>query len=61
MQFIIQMADPFTVLGLFSLNISYGLSIANGGHYSFSQHSEQRWRRPHFEKKTNLNLFSVKI
>ena len=33
MQFIIQMGDLFTVLGLFSLNISYGLSIANGGHY----------------------------
>ena len=32
MQFIIQMGDPFTVLGLFSLNISYRLSIANGGH-----------------------------
>ena len=32
MQFIMQMGDPFTVLGLFSLYISYGLSIANGGH-----------------------------
>ena len=32
MQFIIQMGDPFTVLGLFSFNIGYGLSIANGGH-----------------------------
>ena len=26
------MGDPFTLLGLFSLNISYGLSIVNGGH-----------------------------
>ena len=32
MQFIIQMSDPFTLLGLVSLNISYGLSMANGGH-----------------------------
>ena len=32
MQFVIQMGDPFTLLGLFSLNISYGLSIANGDH-----------------------------
>ena len=33
MQFIIQMGDAFTLLGLFSLNISCcGLSIANGGH-----------------------------
>ena len=32
MQFLIQMGDPFTVLGLFSLNISCGLSFANGGH-----------------------------
>ena len=32
MQFIIHMGVPFTLLGLFSLNISYGLSIANGGH-----------------------------
>ena len=31
-QLIIQKGDPFTLLGLFSLNISYGLSIANGGH-----------------------------
>ena len=31
-QFIIQMDDPITLLGLFSLNISCGLSIANGGH-----------------------------
>ena len=31
-QFIIQMGDPFTLLELFSLNISYGLFIANGGH-----------------------------
>ena len=31
-QFIIQMGDPFTLFGLFSLNISYGLSIPNGGH-----------------------------
>ena len=28
MQFITQMGDPFTLLGFFSLNISYGLSIA---------------------------------
>ena len=33
MQFIIQMDDHFTLLGLFSLNISCGLSIANGSHY----------------------------
>ena len=33
MQFIIQMDDPFTLLGLFSLNISCGLSIANGSQY----------------------------
>ena len=34
MQFIIQIDDPFTLslLGLFSLNISYGLSIANVNH-----------------------------
>ena len=32
MQFIKQMGDLFTVLELFSLNISYGLSIANGSH-----------------------------
>ena len=32
MQFIIQMGDPLTLLGLFSLNISYGLSITNVGH-----------------------------
>ena len=32
MQFIIQMGDLFTLLGLFSRNISYGLSIANGSH-----------------------------
>ena len=32
MQFIIQIGNTFTVLGLFSFNISYGLSIANGGH-----------------------------
>ena len=32
MQSIIQMGDPFTLLGLFSLNISCGLSIANGSH-----------------------------
>ena len=31
MQFIIQIGDPFTLLGLFSLNLSFGLSIANGG------------------------------
>ena len=31
-QFIIQMGEPFTLLRLFSLNISPGLSIANGGH-----------------------------
>ena len=30
MQFIIQIGDPFTLLGLFSLNMSFGLSIANG-------------------------------
>ena len=31
-QFIIQMGDPFTLLELFSLNISYGFFIAIGGH-----------------------------
>ena len=30
--YVIQMGDPFTVLGLFSLSISYRLSIANGGY-----------------------------
>ena len=33
MQFVIQMRDAFTLPGLFSHNISYGLSIA----ISFSQ------------------------
>ena len=32
MQFIIQMGDPYTLLGLFTLNISCGFSIANSGH-----------------------------
>ena len=31
-QFILQIGDPFTLLGLFNLNISYRLSIAIGGH-----------------------------